>query len=175
MYAGSNVSASGTISLSNFHGQSNTSPAVTVYNYTMTCGSSASQTQHGFDTASAGGGSNENFGSLSNNPQSGSTFANGFNPTIISWKTMLVSNKAGFSTRCVLEIGGGTTGGNTGFTSITATSAVVNGGATTTLARSAAIYFTDAPANSRGWRWNNSTFGFKTALTGASGTVKINA
>tara|TARA_R100001591_G_C4302516_1_gene170741 strand:+ start:256 stop:876 length:621 start_codon:yes stop_codon:yes gene_type:complete len=163
-----NVPTSGTIDLADFYGQSNTNPAVTQYNYTMTCGGGTPVGDTGFDTAGATHGTSpQNFGSLSNNPQSGSTFASGFNPTIVSWQTVLAGGKAP-TTSLIFEVAGAFA--NSGWTSLFMSSSVIFSGTAQTMTRASASY-TQLGSNTV-WRWNNVIFAFG---NGQSGTVSINA
>ena len=154
-----NVPTSGTISLSDFYGQSNTSPAPTVYNYTLVQGN-VSQTDSGFIASNSHSHGGTAFGSLSNNPQS-TAFSNGFNPTITAWFTKLVSGKA-IATDLIFEVSG--VYSNSGWTSITMGAAGLTVSSDQTLQRSAATFAN--LGNSTRWRFQSIGFSYNTALSG---------
>jgi len=157
-----NVPTSGTISLSNFHGQSNTSPAPTSYSYGITLGNN-SQGSSGFRSGS--------FGSLSNNPQS-TAFAGGFNPTIKELSTNTSVTKAGQNSYSFfLRVNGNLS--NSGWTSITVPSGITNSSSDQTLNRTSTTSFNYVSGtNTTSWEFDLGTGGFQFNSSG-SGTVTI--
>tara|TARA_B100000123_G_scaffold198716_1_gene149100 strand:+ start:51 stop:680 length:630 start_codon:yes stop_codon:yes gene_type:complete len=165
-----NVPTSGTISLSNFHGQSNTSPAPTSYSYSMTVGtSSGAGTSRGFFASNPSGG-----GSLSPNPQTGTAFASGFNPTIFQWAATPITGKTGGITYTWFFIVTGHIA-NSGWTSFTLPSGLSNDGGTITLTRSSGTYNQNSPGgnNRTQWEWSAQARGF--SVNNVSGTMTIAA
>jgi len=156
-----NVPTSGTISLSNFHGQSNTSPAPTSYSYGITLGNN-SQGSSGFRSGS--------FGSLSNNPQS-TAFAGGFNPTITVWESFTTLDKAGNNSYSIFLRASGNLS-NSGFTSITMPSGLTNSSSNQTINRTAATHSYNSGGNVTSWEWVLGTSGFQFNTSG-SGTVTM--
>ena len=158
-----NVPTSGTISLSDFHGQSNTSPAPTSYSYAMVNGNGGLGGIVGFASAT-------NIGSLSNNPQS-TAFSNGFNPTWVVMGSSSSIGKGGQSITDLRLIASGTLA-NSGFTSWFIPSSCLNLGnlvGNKTLLRANASYSTGGNATT--WEWANQSFQFSTS---GSGTNIIN-
>ena len=158
-----NVPTSGTISLSDFHGQSNTSPAPTSYSYAMTNGNGGLGSIVGFASPT-------NIGSLSNNPQS-TAFSNGFNPTWIVMGSSSSIGKGGQSITDLRLIANGTYS-NSGFTSWFIPSSCLNLGnivGNKTLLRANASHSTGGGQTT--WEWANQSFQFSTT---GSGTNIIN-
>tara|TARA_B100000123_G_C25590838_1_gene366977 strand:+ start:51 stop:686 length:636 start_codon:yes stop_codon:yes gene_type:complete len=160
----SSVPTSGTISLSDFYGQSNTSPAPTTYNYTMTLGYITS-TSSGYIASNSNNYSGP-YGSLTNNPQS-VAFSNGFNPTITAWFTQLTSGKGGLVTGMKFEVSG--VYANSGWSHMTVDANIQSASTTQSLYRSAATFNTYG--NSTLWQWSNIAFSMNTQLSGNTGTV----
>ena len=161
-----NVPTSGTISLSNFYGQSNTSPNVTSYSYSMTVGTDGSQ--RGFFSGVSGG------GSLSPNPQTGGTFSSGFNPTIYQWCTNPVTSKTGtLSYTWFFRVNGHLP--NSGWTSFTVPSGLTNDGTAQTISRNGCIHsqVTLGGGSRTEWSLSSQTRGFSGSNN--SGTVTITA
>tara|TARA_B100000123_G_scaffold263421_1_gene232461 strand:+ start:71 stop:682 length:612 start_codon:yes stop_codon:yes gene_type:complete len=158
-----NVPTSGTISLSNFYGQSNTSPAPTSYSYSMTNGNGGLGSIVGFASATS-------IGSLSNNPQS-TAFSNGFNPTWVVMGSSTSIGKAGQSITDLRLIASGTYS-NSGFTSWFIPSSCLNLGnlvGNKTLLRANASHSTGGGNTT--WEWASQSFQFSTS---GSGTNIIN-
>ena len=162
-----NVPTSGTISLSDFHGQSNTSPLPTSYSYTLVQGD-VSMTDSGFIAANSVSHGGTAFGSLSNNPQS-TAFSNGFNPTITAWFSQLTSGKGGVNNNLIFEVSG--VYANSGWTSITMGAAGLTVATDQTLQRSAAIHANFG--QSTRWRFQNTSFSFNTQLSGGTRTMTV--
>ena len=156
-----NVPTSGTISLSNFYGQSNTSPAPTTYSYGITLGTDGSL-NNGFVSGS--------YGSLSNNPQS-TAFSSGFNPTITEWYSSESFDKSGNSIFSVfLRVSGNIS--NSGWTSFTVPSGLNNTSSNQTLNRTSATHLYNSGTNVTSWEFSSSSAGFKFNTSG-SGTLTI--
>jgi len=147
-----NVPTSGTIQLDDFYGANNTSPAPTVYSYSLTCGTDGS-TGNGFRSGS--------YGSLGSNPQS-TAFAGGFNPTIVRWDSVTVKSNSD-----IRLVANGTLS-NSGFTSITMPSGIITSSSNQTLNRTAATHSTGGGETQ--WLWGSQSFGFNSSGTG---TVNI--
>jgi|TARA_R100000149_G_scaffold29845_1_gene11484 hypothetical protein len=150
-----NVPTSGTIQLDDFYGANNTSPAPTVYSYSLTCGTDGG-TGNGF--RNSGGTS---YGSLGSNPQS-TAFAGGFNPTIVRWDSVTVKSNSD------IRLTASGTLNNSGFTSITMPSGILTSSSNQTLNRTAAQYSTGGGETE--WRWDGTSFNFNSSGTG---TVNI--
>tara|TARA_X000000368_G_scaffold44943_2_gene32286 strand:+ start:354 stop:956 length:603 start_codon:yes stop_codon:yes gene_type:complete len=156
-----NVPTSSTISLSDFYGQSNTSPTPTQHNYNMTGASVGTLTiGAGISGASNGHGA---FGSISPNPQTVGAFASGWNPTILEFSGTTVKS----NTTLILEISG--SHANSGWTSLAIAPSLNSSGSGQTLTRATANHVLSG-GNQR-WTWNT---GF-TFVSGASATFGIYA
>lgn len=164
----SSVPTSGTISLSNFYGQSNTSPAPTSYSYSFTIGTTGSGISRGFFLNTSGG------GSVTPNPQTGATFASGFNPTIFQWASSMISGKTGGITYTWFFIATGHIA-NSGWTSFTIPSNMTSSGSAFTLTRASGNYNQNSPGgnNRTQWEWSAQSTGF--SGSNVSGTVTIAA
>tara|TARA_R100001463_G_scaffold43908_2_gene91411 strand:+ start:340 stop:960 length:621 start_codon:yes stop_codon:yes gene_type:complete len=161
-----NVPTSGQISLDDFYGANNTSPAPTVYSYSMTSGTQGGNfPDKGFDTGVVA-----TFGSLSNNPKS-VAFSSGFNPTIKRWSSDQSLTKVGaVLVNMFLTVSGNVA--NSGWTSLSIPGAMTSpNNGTLTLNRSAATYqspsqgFTDTT-----WQFSAVASQF---VSGVTGTVTI--
>ena len=160
-----NVPTSGTIALSNFHGQNNTSPAPTSYSYAMVNGNGGLGSIVGFASATS-------IGSLSNNPQS-TAFSNGFNPTWVVMGSSTSIGKAGQSITDLRLIASGTYS-NSGWTSWFIPSSCINLGnivGNKTLLRANASHSTGGGTTT--WEWANQSFELDGSTPG-SGTNIIN-
>ena len=155
-----NVPTSSTISLSNFYGQSNTSPTPTQHNYNMT-GATAGTLCIGAGISGASNGHGA-FGSISPNPQS-TAFASGWNPTIMEFSGTTVKS----NTTIALEISG--SHANSGWTSLAIAPSLNSSGSGQSLTRASASH-TLVSGNQR-WTWST---GF-TFVSGASATFGIYA
>ena len=150
----SSVPTSGTISLSNFYGQSNTAPGSTALTYTMVAGSNGTNSQQGYLSGLAADGIyfiSSPQGSISNNPN-GTALTSGFNPTITGLVTSSVSGKSAV-TDLTYTVRTATVP-NSGWTSI-----VTGVSRFGTQNRSAATYTTSTSSSNGRSRWNWSTSG----------------
>lgn len=157
------TSSGGQIRLSDFYGQSNTSPAPTSYSYSMTNGNGGLGSIVGFASVPT-------IGSLSNNPQP-TAFSNGFNPTWVAMGSVSSIGKGGQSITDVRLIATGTYS-NSGFTSWFIPSSCLNLGnlvGNKTLLRSSASHSTGGGQTT--WEWANQSFQFSAS---GSGTNIIN-
>ena len=135
-----NVPTSSTISLSDFYGQSNTSPQPTQHNYNMT-GGTMSVTNIGYDSSTS-------TGSISPNPQTAGAFASGWNPTITYFYTANVKGITAY-----LQISGaGGVSGNAGWTSLAIPPSLNTTGSGQTLTRASASY--SNPLGHSQWQWS---------------------
>ena len=159
-----NVPTSGTISLSNFHGQSNTSPAPTSYSYVLTLGNGGFGSVVGFSAPT-------NIGSLTNNPQS-TAFASGFNPTWMVIGSFTSIGKGGASITDLRLIANSSVA-NSGWTRWFIPSGIINLG---NLVGNKTLLRTDASHSISGsqttWEWASQSFSLKDQT---SGTIVINA
>ena len=152
-----NVPTSGQIQLDDFYGANNTSPAPTVYNYSMTTAGSGFGSDIGFNSSSS-------TGSLSNNPQS-TAFSSGFNPTIKRWASNASIGKAGnllssvyFETTANLP--------NSGWTSFTIPGSMTSpNNGNQTFNRTSATYLGGAGYTSSTWQFSSLSFQFVTSVT----------
>lgn len=151
----SSVPTSGTISLSNFYGQSNTAPGNTALTYTIVAGSNSTNSQQGYLSGLPADGifftNSQPMGSISNNPNS-TALTSGFNPTVTGLTTQSVSGKSA-TTDLTYTVRTATVP-NSGWTSIV--SGVSRFG---TQNRSAATYTTSTSSSNGRSRWNWSTSG----------------
>ena len=129
------IPSSGTISISQFYGKSNTAPIPTSYNYQMQAGNGG--VSYGYSAVQV-----LNFGSLQNNPQP-VAFSNGFNPT---WDAVRDFNSKGATDFFIIANGQLP---DSGWTSLSISGTSIG---TVSLNRTSASSFNNVGTTQ--WRWN---------------------